>query len=96
MNPSKLKTLEKQENQSMWQIDQSKINYNNGQFFLDSSTVVQDPWQMDKAQKEVIMSNIPVLKNISDRWGTRHRNNREVNNLIRMEKIKATMEMFKK
>lgn len=86
MYGTKLKTLNKDENLTEWQKDQKKKNYYNPSFFLKQETKL-DPWEIGRRETQKVKNEIPVLSDLKFGFSARHRNNKEVNNLIRNQKM---------
>ena len=81
---SKLTTLNKKENMSLWYKAQIKNNHENPSFFISHSQP-PNPWDQEREQCRKISEHIPALKSMN--FGARYRCNKDVNQTIKHEQF---------
>lgn len=94
MNGTKLKQLEKPDLLSNWQKQQKEKRHYNPEMYLKRQEI--DPWALGRMETEIIKQNIPALAKLQFGFSARHRNNKEMNQIINNQKMMEKAKLFHK
>lgn len=92
MNGTKLKHLQKEDLLSQWQKEQREKKYYNPHMFLNAPKI--NPWNIGQMETNKVKKEIPSLKNLQFGFSARHRNNKEMNQIINNQKILQKAKLF--
>jgi hypothetical protein len=92
MQGTKLKHLNKDDLLSKWQKEQIKLGYHNPQFFHKPDEI--DPWKLGQMETQIVKEHIPALKNTNFMFSANRRNNKEMNQILKNNKIIKSHQHF--